>query len=281
YDANIAITCTNSTEYLKITNEFDTSTDLLATETRSGKLTVEVIKSYVGTTEKPTLDTAISCEITGNAKERTSRATGTPAAKVVHEKSWKLTNDADSNGELSIGDLITLGTESFYVYNVDGDNVKALAQYNLLVGNSSNGSTATPLENVTGLQDASAGAKVDGASNYKGTVAFDDDSKVYETSTIKSNYVDPYMNTLNELGGNVESIGLITYEELTSDTLGCKFNGNTCISSPYDWLYSTSYWIDAGNSMAVNSNGDISNCYYTIDIWYGVRPVITISKSLL
>ncbi len=74
YDAEITINCTESNEYLKVTNEFDTSEYLLATETRRGKLTIEVLKPYVGDNSEPTKDINITCEIVGNAKERESLA---------------------------------------------------------------------------------------------------------------------------------------------------------------------------------------------------------------
>ncbi len=67
YDANISINCTESNEYLRITNELDTTSILTSQETRRGKLTIEVIKGYVGDTSK---DINITCEIRGNAIEK-------------------------------------------------------------------------------------------------------------------------------------------------------------------------------------------------------------------
>lgn len=63
YDADLKMNCTESNEYLKVTNEFDEETNLSATETRTGKLTVEVLKAYVGTEEEPTKDIEITLSL--------------------------------------------------------------------------------------------------------------------------------------------------------------------------------------------------------------------------
>ena len=79
YDAELSMTCTESNEYLSVTNVFDTDTNLPATETRTGKLTIELIKGYVGETTK---EVTIECTINANAVERNTLSEGTPADKV-------------------------------------------------------------------------------------------------------------------------------------------------------------------------------------------------------
>lgn len=277
YDASISINCTESNEYIKVTNEFDTTSNLLATETRRGTLTIEVLKPFAGTSEEPTKDISITCEIVGSAVERDSLGSGTPADK-VKQSNWTITEDNDSNGEVSQGDLITLDTESFYVYDIEGDTVKAIAQYNLLVGSYN-------VTNPTGLQDATALGYKSGVTTV-GTVAYDsiNRSNVYETSEIKP-YVDAYKTKLEELNGNISEVRLITKEEL--EVLGCDSNNGTCSSAP-SYIYSTSYWtmspvVDSDRSVqSVDSDG---NFFYVIAYGgssrYGVRPVIVISKSLI
>lgn len=275
YDADITINCTKSNEYLSVTNEFDTTSNLLATETRRGKLTIELLKPYIGTESEPTKDISITCEIVGSVVERDSLGEGTPADK-VKQSNWTITEDNDNNGEVSKGDLITLDTESFYVYDIDGDNVKAISQYNLLVGSYN-------VTNPTGLQDATALGYKSGVTTV-GTVAYDsvNNSNVYETSEIKP-YVDAYKTKLEELNGNITEARLITKEEL--DKAGCDSSNHMCSSAP-SYITSTTYWtmspiVDSdGGSWVVYSRGNFrlgtvsngSNC--------GVRPVIVISKSL-
>ncbi len=65
YDANLVINCTESNEYLRVTNLFDITKPLKAREIRSGKLLLTVIKSVLEDVE-----INISCEISGSAIER-------------------------------------------------------------------------------------------------------------------------------------------------------------------------------------------------------------------
>lgn len=288
YDADITINCTKTNEYVSVINEFDTTSYLKATETRRGKLTIELLKPYIGTTEKPTKDINISCEIVVTDKERESLGAGTPADKVKNNL-WTITEDNNSNGELSKGDLITIGTESFYVYDIEGDNVKALSQYNLYVGNTYDGTNNIPLENPTGLQNSVAKGSIDDhIYPWVGVLAYDSNgSNIYETSTIKP-YVDAYKTKLEELNGNIIEVRLIAKEEL--EILGCDFDNCTCEAAP-SYIYSTTYWAmssmknDIGEDSVFyvsNSSGDSYCDAYTVtvDDEIGLRPVIEISKSL-
>ena len=69
YDAEVTMECSEGNEYLSVTNEFDTTTNLEALKTRSGKLTLELKKSYAGDTD---MDVTITCTIDANAIERDS-----------------------------------------------------------------------------------------------------------------------------------------------------------------------------------------------------------------
>ena len=318
YDAEITINCTESNEYLKVTNEFDTSEYLISTETRRGKLTIEVLKPFVGDSEENTKDISISCEIRGNAVERDSLGSGTPADK-VKQSNWEITEDKDNNGELSKGDLITLGTESFYVYDIEGDKVKALSQYNLHIGNvctSSDISSCSQLENPTGLQSKDAiGAQFEGVTPtsfpWIGVTPFLKDEKIhtlpegqkandYNASDIKP-YVDAYAEKLSELDGKVEQVRLMTKEEL--EAAGCDSKKNSCktgyvwsngnwvedsnfVGTSMEFLYSTSYWTSSSNdqdNLYVWDVGSLGDCVWigvNNIVALGVRPVIEISTSL-
>ena len=61
--------CSEGNDYLTVTNEFDTTTNLEALKTRSVKLTLELKKSYAGEED---LDVTITCTIDANAIERES-----------------------------------------------------------------------------------------------------------------------------------------------------------------------------------------------------------------
>ncbi len=318
YDASVSINCTNSTEYLGITNEFDEETNLLATETRKGTLKIELVKAYVG----ETTDVEVSCEIVGSAVSREEVSDGTPADKV--KSAWEITEDNDNNGEVSVGDLITLGSESFYVYNIEGDNISAIARYNLHVGGIVvDGSVnITPIENPTGLQYPSANGMISedngltpSGFSLAGVVPFTTEEKYnqaneglseenklkpndYSISVVKE-YVDEYAIKLAELGGEIKTTRLITKEELES--VGCDPNKWSC-KAGYDYseseedptfagapeyMYTTSYWTSSPDEkhdeyvFHVDYFGHFGGSHNVYgDGALGVRPVIEISKTL-
>ena len=113
YDADLTMTCTASNEYLSVTNVFDDNTTLPATETRTGKLTIELIKGYVGETTK---EVTIECTINANAVERNSLSNGTPADKV--QQGVNLYNLIKSNAKTDTIDFsvnsMTSGTNGIY-----------------------------------------------------------------------------------------------------------------------------------------------------------------------
>ncbi len=319
YDAHVAMECTNNSRHFIITNVFDTTTILPATETRTGTLTIELASAVT----EDELDINISCEIVGSAISREEVADGTPADKV--KSAWKITEDNDSNGEVSVGDLITLGSESFYVYNIEGDNVSAIARYNLHVGGTTMDDSwiVVPIENPTGLQDPSARGAVGEVQDnwsmiskypFTGVVPFTTEEKynqanegVAEENKLKQNdysislikeHVDEYATKLAELDGEVKTTRLITKEELES--VGCDSNKYSC-KAGYDYgenaedptfagapeyMYSTSYWTSSPSEKIVSdvfsvySTGNFGSFSVGLGSGIGVRPVIEISKSL-
>ena len=102
---------------------------------------------------------------------------------------------------------------------------------------------------------------------------FDSNSLLYEPLNNYKTYLK------NTLGKSSIITKLMTYDDLIS--LGCE--ERTCESAP-SWIYSTNYWTSTANKYnhiiqvsednAVNSPPEM-DAYYC----YGLRPVITISKS--
>ena len=94
FDASLRINCTQGDELISITNEFDTSTNLLAKETRSGVLTLKKILANANSTNQ---NYSISCKITASPVERTSTNTETPATPVIKEyRTLKATSSSDT-----------------------------------------------------------------------------------------------------------------------------------------------------------------------------------------
>lgn len=210
----------------------------------------------------------------------------TSYVKGQEPKVCKLTKDENSDGIADIGDMITCDTESFYVYNNDGETIKMLAQYNLYVGGEydTTTSTYTPYgEEATGLQDSNM---LGGGSNRtigKGVTEFATDETKgtnytdYEGSLVQT-YVNAYNTKLMKIGVNTKEVSLISKEEL--DILyGSTLEQGSLDSWAPEWLDATSFWTKThyyGNVIwrIVSNNGLYGSTYNT---YQGVRPTVYIS----
>ena len=195
----------------------------------------------------------------------------------------------------TVGSIVAIGDEKFYVIGQEDGNVKLLSMYNLHVGNQyddDNGVVA--LTNPTGIQDSSAIGWFDEYSTDDpiiGTVAFSSTnywsssvssypSYVYNSSSTTYQYVENYKSYLEGLGASIEDARLISYEEL--EKLGCSGDDYDCSGAP-SWVYATTYW--SGSAYGTNdvwfvsSNAYFVYYYYYSDDHRGVRPVIEISTS--
>ena len=280
YDAELEMTCTAGNEYLTVTNEFDTDENLAALATRSGKLTLELIQSYAGETD---MEVTIECTIDANAIERDALGEGEAASPVKQLAKWTHT-DSDSNGSVSVGDVMTLGTEipqTFNVISTTDDTVTMLAS-NVL------GTDYRQTTSTTYSEYGVAFASTNGWGYTPGPKEID----IQTWSTNPKDYVNSYVSYLQtETGDTSITSNLITLAELK--TLGCTINddysytsGLTCAnSSNAEWLVNGQYWwtrsantASSGGVWSVHPDGYLySTGYY--NTFYGVRPVITISKA--
>ena len=203
-----------------------------------------------------------------------------------------------ANGDITeIGTVVTIGTENFYTIGTEGDNVKLLSMYNLHVGNIiETGDIINLITKPTGMQDVNAKGCVRDSNGFimyplVGITPFSSDLQHGNSySDYKGSIVETYVNNYkkileNSFGVEINSARIIKFEELTSDQIGCSLSqwGFYCNSSPYLWIYSTSYWIGTSSNSeyiySVVSNGDILEYMYNNSINFGVRPVIIVKKS--
>lgn len=70
YDASLTMTCTESNDYLEITNDFDVSTVLSSKATRTGTLTIKVKKAFVGNESGNEMDIPVECELVASPESR-------------------------------------------------------------------------------------------------------------------------------------------------------------------------------------------------------------------
>ena len=257
------------------------------------KIRIEYRKDLVAS-DLPSTNTTLNMSLTLEYTQSNGNASSVPNNGVGTMIS--------ANGSLdAIGTIVTIGSEQFYTIGTEGNNVKLLSMYNLMVGNEINIDSEgdpliTPLTNPTGIQNqAAVGLKWDVDEDvpvgfpWYGTLAFATEEKHgtnyndYSGSLIEE-YVNNYKNILeSNYGVEIEEARLITKEELTSNDIGCSEENWTC-ENAHGFIYSTTYWsgsADAPNSVwYVTSDGDFDNSYYSGDSNFGVRPVIIISKSL-
>ena len=219
-DAALSINCTQSNEYLTITNEFDTST-LPALTTRTGNLTITKKKTSASET---TDSYPITCNIVASPIERTTTGTGSVVGPVAP-------------AQLAIGDVISIHGENFNVISVNNNTVSIFATKGLDTNyKQSDSAVGVSFSNTNGWVNTPGPKEID-------IQAFDGPVKTY---------VNEYTNYIKELTKEDNITGdLITVKQLKS--LGCTIqatnytfsDGDTCTDSPYaDWLVEnySSYW---------------------------------------
>ena len=293
YDADVQIVCNivdESENIIEGENEYvdmtytPKSMELLAGETKQGSITAKLKKAVT-----EAMDINIKCTLNATAKERDKLPEeekvctfNNPTIKMLNDWEWK---DNDCSKDITIGDELTIGSESFYVYNTDTDQYKLLAKYNLEVGNAINSSY--PADKETYLQSPRALGYKSGVSKYATVIFSTDEVKgsYYSTYTgsVVEGYVKEYKKKLVSMGLTEESVvTLITATEL--DELGCERVGSsgTCKSAP-EFVYNTSYWtrtsVGIGEVQRVLSSGSCGPSLFDIDSNFGVRPVIKVIKS--
>jgi len=198
---------------------------------------------------------------------------------------------SQAGATLTTGDKIALGDENFWVISNTNGTIRALAEYNLYVGNIYNSSCNKVGEISSsatgyGLQNSSAKGYYSGDSQYVGVVAFASGSQhgtdysSYSGSLVEG-YINDYIDYLeSEYGVSGISGDAITRSEL--ETLGCSSIFYSCSGAP-SWVYTTSYWSGSASDewyvWRVYSDADFASFDNVCDM--GVRPIIEFDESLL
>ena len=280
YDAQLTMNCTGGNEYLTVVNTFNTVDNLLATDTRRGKLTLTLAKSYSGAD----MDVEIVCTLGANAVERNSEATGTPKDPVAVCK-WEY-EDLDESGSLTVGDRYAKCEDAFYVTDVTEDNVELLTAQAL----TSEYRQVVPGETYADYVDF---VKPFGASTSspwpKPSDTFDIDVFTY-SETIPP-YINGYVEYLKQLTGDNTITGdLINLPRLLE--LGCDMTSYTCSTSPYvDWLnlgYEELWYTKTGEKTGQGIVYSVKEDFLFQAVTIighaeagAIRPVITISRDTL
>ena len=238
-------------------------------ETKKITITIEFIKDLTKE-DLPTSTSTISLSYKLNFVQTDEKATS-----VSQGNNFKT---------YSVGDEFCLENECFYVIKDNGTTVDALSKQN--VNTKSNRQNSN--DNTLAFAEATNGDYgywTDNTSSHKllskyGTSypanVFDSNSLLYEPV---QNYKTYLKNTLGKTSIDAR---LITYEELIG--LGCSWNNKSCQSAPA-WVYNTYYWTASAGYYNflyyVSSDGYFDGNGFDFSYGYGLRPVITISKSEL
>ena len=194
-----------------------------------------------------------------------------------------------ANGDINeMGTIVTIGTEQFYTIGTEEDTVSLLSMYNLQVGGRFDYAKYewTKYNNpTTGMQDKNMKGLIDSSVPCEGTTKYSEKSALYEGSIVEK-YVNEYKIKLEErFGVVIEKTRLIELDELRDPKIfGCSTQGyEYCKSSPYPWIYSTTYWTQStfGEDLVwyVATNGVMTFVSYDSPKDSGVRPVIVISTE--
>ena len=192
------------------------------------------------------------------------------------------------------GNLITCGSESFYVIYSDSTTITAITKYNVNL-DVDNPAQTSSIE-IDGEKDRYANdyywidkyieesensiyTEIYGIKPQYGTeyplYVYDSNSNLYE-------YVEAYVAFLKELGVKSASAKLLGMAELNA--LGCTITADSQTCSLPSWaaavgsypVYATGLAVGEKEMLYVASNSFGVQSY---KLWSGIRPAVTISKS--
>ena len=183
---------------------------------------------------------------------------------------------------LAPGDMVTIGTEDFFLIRKDGNNLVLLARYNLNVGPNAVGT-------ATGMQDSNAAGYAKATvpysstnywdnngtlnSNYSGDYSLPNYPYVFDSNSSIYNYVMEYASKLDI---KVKEARLLDRMETTD--LGCT---NDYCYYANDMFRHGAFWLGSAKSSTVvysmNTNATLLDGNPpTNSSYYGVRPVIVV-----
>jgi hypothetical protein len=180
----------------------------------------------------------------------------------------------------AVGDEFCLENECFYVIKDNGTTVDALAKQNVNTETNRQDKNANTLA-FAEKTNGSYGYWTDSSGKLLSKYGTSYPANVFDSNSLLYAPVQNYKTYLkNTLGKTSVDARLITFEELIG--LGCNSNKYSCKSAP-SWIYSTLYWtasaVDNHGVWGTYSGGDIGSIHFAYSGGYGLRPVITISKS--
>ena len=211
---------------------------------------------------------------------------------------------------VEVGDIVTIGTEEFYVVKHDGKDLVLLAHYNLNVGKKMKANAPEGMQDsdVRGWRSVgSTYGTVPFASNpywnskigtdYPGSYCdsstytvgsncayvYYDKNKIVDSNNSIGTYINSYKEKLEDMGAVIKDARLLRIEEIFE--IACESGQSSCSTNPLpncpSWINETSYWLgSAYHSVGIwcimNNSSSLGWKNYSKDTNQGVRPVIVI-----
>ena len=247
--------------YKDILGEDETSTDFISSVTFNPNFILQEGTDIECTTTKVNGKTTIDCVNLETGYAGATYSLNITIETIQSDKKWTYV----SANAYEVGDVITIGNETFNVIKDNGSTVTMLASFNL-------GTDYKQSQTYNGQN----------FSNNNGWgQAGDLDIQLYD-GPVKT-YVNNYVTYLQgETGDSTLTGTLITMSQL--EDLGC--DTSSCLSSQHaEWLATRNYgwWTRTAEdgSYIWNLHNGVNFDYEEYGIIRGIRPVITISKTIL
>ena len=219
------------------------------------------------------------CKVSGKSVDNTYGDTEEEIEKVCTYVDSE-DDTGDQIGTIDLSDIVTCGTESFYVMKNENQKITMLSKYQLNVGYYADAESPSGIQNMNGGYQYFLG--YDGSYWWNSTEKYP--AYIYNEKSQVYQYVSEYERILKEeIKIKSARATLISYEQLLD--LNCSESESSCSNAP-SWVYSTSYWTgsasDSIHVWGVSSNGKISSNYVGSEgIPSRIRPVVTISVDEL
>ena len=201
-----------------------------------------------------------------------------------------------------LGDEFCLGEECFYVLEDNGDSVKALAKYNLLVGNTNeveivpteygynqtNIISSEPISSSTlgyGHQSDIAKGGLETSTTWVGTIEYAPSGSIQDNYSHESTFnensslwvpIQNYQTYLRQKGYNSLDVTLPSMDDFEDvgeylKSVGCEYNSEihkTVCPENVDFIHSSSYWLKSSSGTYVDyvaGGTDGGDMYHTTE----------------
>ena len=254
---------------------------------------ISTLRGIDGRSRTAVVSKANNCKKEGSnpATSQVSSATGTDPITYPEGK---------DRSNLALGDMITIGTEDFYIIKIDGNKLYLLARYNINVGSHKKPDVPEGRQDkdvVGHSQDNSFTYgdmhysssnywkdKIGDGLTYPGNYCTSQEktncARIYDSHVLAYNYINQYGDYIRSFGVNVLEARMMTLDE--------QYYFRTNKTNAAVIICSTSYWIatayDNFSVYSVNASPSSrpGSCYspavnYYFYDSYGIRPLIVIS----